>query len=135
MGLFVFPKSNSKEHLIEAVIQSMDLYENHPLSIHILEMAETYINDLKVYAQKDIDENNAKNDAYFAKKATYPLCTNCDNERFRAREDIDNDAGIYARYCSVEPEEVFHKEIFNKFKDYDAGHICPSFKWKEKDIK
>lgn len=130
MGLFVFPKGNTKNELITHIKDSLDLYRNNELSTHILESAQHSINQLIKQSKEANVENDDRNDAYFILKKTYKICSNCSHKILRATEDIDWKAGIEASYCDILTTDDFHKQLKKKFKDIDRDGPCDIFERK-----
>lgn len=133
MGLFVFPKSDSKEDLIEHIEASLEMFSNHELSTHVLETAQDSLNRLIKFSKEKVQENDARNDAYFKKKKTYPLCQYCIHYRYRKTEEIDWEKGIHPTYCVEVDTEIFNSQVFRKFKDYDENGPCKHFIRKDND--
>ncbi len=131
MGIFVFPKGNSKQELIEHIKSSLDLWEHHELSTHVLDMAKDSLNKLIEQSNEANVENDAKNDAYFILKKTYKICSNCKHKILRETKDIDWKAGIEASYCDILDTDDYHLQMNKKFKDVDRDGSCELFEREE----
>ncbi len=129
MGLFVLPEGESKQDLIKHIKASLDLWEHHELATHILEMAQTSFDSLKAYSKEKDDENTAKNDAYFMLKKTYKICSNCEHQKFREREEIKSPKD--AQYCDIHDYDYFFSHLRKSFKEVDVDGPCIDFKREE----
>lgn len=127
MGLFLFSESNSKEDLVKHIKDSLDLWSGNEMSTHILEFAQDSLDKLKKYSKQKDDENTARNEAYFAKKKTYPLCQYCIHYRRRETAEIDWDNDIHPSYCVEVDFNEYNLQAFRNFKDYDEHGPCVHF--------